>query len=488
MDIIPDSIEYAVGAQRFATLGHFNLAINGATYPSRYPPWFPVMILSPLYRLFPTHMGVGIFAILAFGLLAMVAAYAIGYRLSGEWGGVVAALLLLQIPTYISLSHIIMSDVPFFALGMLGAWLFLTMWVRPAPSRGQWLAAALITVLTCAIRPVGAATLLPFLWLALRRHEWRRGLMTAAALCLPFILLLLATGVYDQIHFGHWSRTGYHYWDPHDYEFPGVTFSTAYLPANVDCLLGRRALAVLLVGMIGAGVLAWKRVPSLRPMLVYVGLAALPITVFHLFYKFTDLRFHLLLFGLSACLGGAGLAALLPQTWTRMRWGAAAFALVVGALMLWHQHPPGPPQRRLLADAIAASTPRNAVIITSLEPVYLEPWVQRGTTRDIIPVDPVVQYGLLTIAPHPMPVHLWVHPSDWTTRKPYYKQLWGWHRVIPWTAQERPDLVAALVRGRNPVYLCLSPNDPRWAFWRGLFHLSPVNASVARMSLKNPKS
>ncbi|MBV9851861.1 MAG: hypothetical protein JO250_19515 [Armatimonadetes bacterium] len=124
---IPDSIEYTVGAQRFATLGHFNIAINSASFPSRYPPGFPVVFLSPLYAAFPTHLGVGILVVLAAAIAAMLAAYALGYRLAGEWGGVAAAVTLPEVPTFNTWSRVIMSDVPFFALGMLGAWLYMQM-------------------------------------------------------------------------------------------------------------------------------------------------------------------------------------------------------------------------------------------------------------------------------------------------------------------------------------------------------------------------
>src|SRR5262249_6787553 len=60
----PDSVEYAVGAQRIATLGTYDLELGGRFYPPRYPPWFS-LLLAPLYWLDPHELGIGILAVLA---------------------------------------------------------------------------------------------------------------------------------------------------------------------------------------------------------------------------------------------------------------------------------------------------------------------------------------------------------------------------------------------------------------------------------------
>src|SRR5450432_3225247 len=66
LDVVPDSVEAAVGAQRFATLGTFDLDIGGRRFPSRYSPWFSTIVLSPFYRLVPNDLGIGIVPV--FGL------------------------------------------------------------------------------------------------------------------------------------------------------------------------------------------------------------------------------------------------------------------------------------------------------------------------------------------------------------------------------------------------------------------------------------
>jgi 4-amino-4-deoxy-L-arabinose transferase-like glycosyltransferase len=480
LDILPDSVEYAVGAQRFATLGHFNIALNGVVHPSRYPPWFPVLILSPLYRLFPSEIGIGIWAVFASDLLAVASAYAIGRRLAAEWGGVAAALALLVFLHYSWVSREIMSDIPFMSAGLAGAWLFLSM--VPAPTRRQWILAALIPALAFAIRPVGAAVLLPFLLLALRRLPLPRAIGLAILLCLPTALLILGTAVYDQQTFGHWSRTGYHYWDPQDYEFLGLTFSPRYLHTNLAVLTAHRTLPTWILALAGGIVLWRKKTLALRPLLSYIALAALPITVFHLFYFCTGLRFHYLLLGLATCLGAAGLAALVPAPRQNRGWLLAAL-LIVGVVCAHHRIGPTPGRSQMAAD-IAHGTSANAVVITELDPVYA--WAEDGrdSQRQIIPVDRTIAYATNIIAPNPMRVSMKFPPRDWMTNMAHDEALFGWQEAVPWTAQEHVERIRRDVQRGVPVYLSLPIGDWRWSIWSRQFHLEPVNSTVSRLFLQ----
>jgi hypothetical protein len=50
--IVPDSTEYVLGAHRFAETGNYQILIDGQWLPPRYPPWFPLLAISPSFVLF----------------------------------------------------------------------------------------------------------------------------------------------------------------------------------------------------------------------------------------------------------------------------------------------------------------------------------------------------------------------------------------------------------------------------------------------------
>ena len=87
LEIVPDSVEYAVGAQRIALLGRYDIAINHVAYPPRYAPWFSTDSLADLSWLTRGEMGSGILVVFAFALGGVLALYAVGCRLGAEWSG-----------------------------------------------------------------------------------------------------------------------------------------------------------------------------------------------------------------------------------------------------------------------------------------------------------------------------------------------------------------------------------------------------------------
>ena len=66
--IVPDSVEYAIGAQRLVTVGRYDLEIEGVSFPPRYPPWFSALFLAPAYALAPSELGIGILPVLVLAL------------------------------------------------------------------------------------------------------------------------------------------------------------------------------------------------------------------------------------------------------------------------------------------------------------------------------------------------------------------------------------------------------------------------------------
>src|SRR5260221_7365454 len=64
---VPDSVEYAIGAQRLVTLGRYDLEIERVSYPPRSSPWIS-LALAPAYALAPRELGIGILPVFALAL------------------------------------------------------------------------------------------------------------------------------------------------------------------------------------------------------------------------------------------------------------------------------------------------------------------------------------------------------------------------------------------------------------------------------------
>ena len=89
--VTPDEVEYAVCARRVATLGRYDLDIDGVSTPPHSTPWFS-MLLAPVYRLAPDEIGNGIWVVLAFAVAGAIAAQRIGVLVAGPIGGASAVI------------------------------------------------------------------------------------------------------------------------------------------------------------------------------------------------------------------------------------------------------------------------------------------------------------------------------------------------------------------------------------------------------------
>lgn len=447
LEIVPDSVEYAIGAQRFATLHSYDIVIDGVSYPPRYPPWFSVAILAPVYALAPGEIGNGILPVLAFAIAAVVAAYTIGRKLAGEWAGVLAALALLSSPVVSVLSRMIMTDVPALALGLIACALYMTLSERDS---GPWrfAVAGLLAAGAFALRNVYLAVLVPFLWLVLRGRGSRAS--KVAALLGPSALVAAATAVYNHAAFGDWRRTGYHFWCSVPYDYANLLFSPAYVRINLVQFLSVGALVTLAFGAAGIAVLVLRKPTGRGPLLRFLLLAAVPGTVFHLFYFFPSIRFHLFALALLTVLGGAGIAVLVPEGVRRKLWFLPA--LLVLAVFVWPRQAEPEPARRKVAEALARETPRDAVVVSAIDPVYLEPFILRGTQRRVVPVSRGIEYASKVATPRridqldPPPTG----PGD--HRAPALLRA-GAKEAVAFTADEAPNALIEWVRSGVPVYV-----------------------------------
>jgi hypothetical protein len=90
--------------------------------------------------------------------------------------------------------------------------------------------------------------------------------------------------------------------------------------------------------------------------------------------------------------------------------------------------------------------------VSAIDPVFLEPYLLRGTRRRVVPANRGVEYASKAVAwkrielPEPVP--------RWTKQEGI---AWlaghGATRVCPFTADERPEQIAAWVKEGVPVFL-----------------------------------
>jgi hypothetical protein len=457
-EVIPETGEYAIGAQRLATLGRYDLEIDRVSYPPRYPPWLSLM-MTPLYWLRPQEIGMGILLVLAFAVGTVLCAFEIGRRLSNDWGGVFAALLVLHNPVFTWDARQIVPDVPALTLSLVCCWIFLRVRERSATWR-LFLVAGACGGLAGAMRTLNYATIIPLLFLTgcLSLAEAANSARRIVALLLPPLGFIIATLIYDQIRFGSPLRTGYEFWAPIPHQFFHLLFAPRYLVPNLKALAPWWWLAI---GGAIALVILWRQRPqAARSIGWFILLAAAPISAIHLFYFWGDPRFHLLMLAMLCIVLGAGIGMLVECSLRRREWLIPLIIVASAAIPI---HPSTPePIRREIADDLRAGTPDDAIIVTAVDPVYLEPFLLRGTHRRIIPISRWVEYAAQAIAPKPLRP---MTPPPTNPVKPRIPQAFaaGAKDVVPFTADENPDQILAWAAQGKPVYIELRifPEDPK---------------------------
>lgn len=479
LSIVPDSVEYAIGAWRLANLSHFNISINGHSYPSRYPPGFSTILLAPVYLLFPNDIGNGIYAILGMALIGVWGAWVYGCRVGNVWSGALAALSVMVIKDYRFGAERIMSDLPTAVLGFLGLLVFLDLLSASRPK--SYLFAGVLTAAAFQFRYDMLSMALPFCVLitaGLRSRDKRRDALKGGLLFLiPVIVSIFATLFYNKAVFGSFTYTGYNYWCAFPYDFPNKLWSLRYIAPNLHDLMATRVLVVVLEGIIGAWILYKSKNPLLWPSLFYLIAACAPSFLLHLVYRFQGSRFALMEQMLLAAIGGAGLATLIPKRLQDKPVYLAGILLCLQPLIpLIHSQFHKTPWRRVIADRIAAHTPDNAVIVSGIDPVYLSWFLLRGTGREriIIPLSRKVEYAAKYCFPQ-RPANPSIMPHSGNVHTAAMKRVGGIDSV-PWTAEGRPDKLLSLARTGRPIYaeLHFAPADYPDAYTSSLFHFIHV--------------
>jgi len=480
--LVPDSQEYAIVARRLATEGRYDFELDGVAYPPGNSSWFPVLI-APVFWLAPGELGNAVLPVFILSLLGLLCAFAVATRLSNPVGGVLAVLALVEQKEFFAFARMVMSDVPALAFMLWACLLYLPASQRGAPTVRPWRAGIAIAG-AFALRSLFLVLLLPF---ALR---WLQAVPRKASalvsLAAPTFAVLVATWVYQQQTFGDWRRGGFQYWLSVPYDYLSLVFSSDYFSANWAVFARPSALTTLALGCLG-GLFLWRRkVTGARALAEFAGLAALPISVVHLFYYYPAMRFHLPSLALCCIAGAAGIAALLPD-WGERRQYLVACALAAAMLFLPRAQDPEP-RRRQAAEAIFAATPADATIVTGLDGVYLGALEPGDSRRTYVPISRVVEYAAGLVTPRRIPDPDPPPKDAFDRRSPGLLRA-GAYDVYPLTAAEAIPTIVQWVREGRAVYLDLTALKDQGAVDRlaaGGLELAPLSAfpSLRRLELR----
>jgi 4-amino-4-deoxy-L-arabinose transferase-like glycosyltransferase len=460
LEVPPDTVEYALAPLQLLETGRYQIVLENRPLPPRYPPWFQAAVILPAYVVFGHDPGNAILPITALAVGGVGFAWAIGRRVSGYSGGVLAALAVMFLPTYSAWSTQVMTDVPCTALILGGCVLYLR--VRAgAPSLGSFFGAGLLVAFTALCRPVCAAMLFPFAALVISQRPNR--FPRIAVLLLPMAAAAGGALMYNKATFGSPFRNGYNFWTAIPYDYPNLVFSTANIAGNLGVVAGS-SLPLLLGAIAVAWLLARKREPAafaeaerpLRDVITFFALTTVPILLFHLLYFFRGERFHLPIIAGAAAIAGSLLgllAAPFRRTFTLL---LPATALVVIASRF--AVPETVPHRRLAAERIRNSTPPNAIVISAIDPVYLGYMAARDSARRIVPISRRVEYASKVLVPknieQPNPP-----PADWRDGGTSALLDAGARRAVSFVASEQIDSLAAEAAQGTPIYLDVTFTD-----------------------------
>jgi hypothetical protein len=449
LHVTPDEVEYAVCARRLATLGHYDLDIDGVSTPPHSTPWFSAL-LAPVYLAAPDEVGNGIWVVFAFAVAGVIAVMLTGNIVSGPLGGALAVIAVLALPPYPYIARLIMTDGPAMVLGLVGLWLFVR-WSAHAARVRESLIGGVLVASAFAVRSPYWSMILPFAWRAFRAQE--RRIAHFSALLAPLALVLLANAVYNQTTFGDWHRTGYQYWCAVPYDYPDLVLSLSNFGANFENLMIPATVKALALGAVGAVALVLRRPPRWKALLGYCAVTAVPISALHLVYFYATPRFHVYLIAACLAVGGIGLSSLLPARWREDRLAAVgAVALLAIAFFAMQPFDIQPPARRQAADEIQRETPADAVIISGLEPVYLSAFAPPGSQRTYVAASRDVEFASKVLSRARIDREL-AAPRSARDHAASGLLAHGGRWAVPHTADEMHEEIEAWIRAGRAVFL-----------------------------------
>ena len=369
----PDSTEYAIAAHRFATAGEYKIPIENRWLPPHYPPWFSILVLSPVYLLLGTEIGNAIYPVTIFSIGGIIIAFLLGKKIGGNWGGIFASFAVLALPLYRYWSKHVMTDVPATVLMLVACLLYLWFRNRTDTRSLAYLLPGIITAVAALFRPVCTAAILPFLVFAVTYRGLALALRKLVFLVTPLVIAATVSLTYNTSVFGSPFRSGYHFWMPVPFDFVHLTFSLSNIYTNLIALL--QSHAVLLVCAACAVLAIECRInnmntkqlpfsPDIRWVVEFVILGTGPIVLFHLLYFYLDPRFYLAPIVLTAIITGG-----IIGSWLKKKPRLALGGVIVLALLFiiinffitlkYLLKPDQPSYKRFTVEEILKYTPKT---------------------------------------------------------------------------------------------------------------------------------
>ena len=412
--IPPDSNEYALGLANLFEHGKFGFTLNGEWYPSRYAPWFSLTCLTPAYFLFGGDVLSLQWATLAFALLFLVLSCRIGRMAGlGRWS-YLCPIIPMFIPDFVFYSRLVMTEIPYTAIFALSAIVFVKFAEDESPSFKFCLGAGALVAWCGAVRASALPMLLPFAAAAiLKKHEWKRKLLTAALLAVPSGIYLIANAAYNKCTFGSFFRNGYHFWTSVPSDFFDLTFNFGYAAENACEYLREPVTLIALslstvIAVVSLLVLRGRfggiaRNKGFLLLSTYVLFQGIVLFTLYIGYYWCDVRFFL---PVMLCAIPLFLAAIATVCGSRKRLAASLMLAVALACMAdfrlvtpRYSFMAHYPIRIAEAGISRAAVPSGAVVIQECNPLFMDYFGYVDKKIEHLPIFRTFDYTNAMIAP-----------------------------------------------------------------------------------------
>lgn len=457
---ISDSVEYSVGAERMLHEGSYSLSIEGRTYPPRYAPWFSALFIAPAMILTGVTLGNAIWPVLLCGLLGVACAFCVGRRLSGTWGGILAAFTLLLDPGFRYFSKFPMTDVPAAVLTLIVlAYCLVERSAKDARNLSFVPIGVLCSILV-SLRMTAAVILLPTLVCAFFSPTKKDKVKRVVAILAPVSFMYAMQVVYQTVTFGAPFRNGYEFWVPWPYEVLSQVFAARYLLENLQTLvLHTPILMFAVLFLAGWPVLKEKKEAAFLErgsFFLFFRLVVwftIPLVLLYLFYFYSASRFYLPMSVALYVLLGSFIGAFLGEIENHRIAALVCLLVIAAGAAGWRSSANvEPPARRIAADLMARHTPANALIITGIDPAYLDLLVLRRTQRTVLPVSRRVEYASKMVAWLPLSFAQ-PYPADVTGVSREYLFKSGAQDVVESVALDNEPVILDALQAGRPVFI-----------------------------------
>ena len=520
--VIPDAMENAFCAENLLREGRFGFYLNGAFYPSRYLPWYPLLFLAPFQ--FITGDLYGAVYGCWFAAAGLAAVMFLSCRQTtvppggsgardtarGALAGLLTFPVLLLSSFFIALTGYAMTEVPYLLFCVWAMILWTRLAVRPGVDMKSLIWCAVLIALGGSVRSTAyPMLLLPFLLIFMREKSWKRRFLLWSLAALPSVLVLLASNAFNWLVFGSPFRTGYHFWCPVPYDFLTLTFhpryAAEYLPRlfrEKGCWLTLALLAVCAARFVASRIgrkeklLSFRKWTAWEASMAFALLQGAIIFVLYIFYFFYDKRMYLPILVMVLPPAASAAADLLRAAILRLtdpnsgsrRTGVRAeadvslcehieiFILAAAVIMLqiavmrnlndYHKALRNVPDFRATFESLDRKLPGNAVLLCPYNPnpAFVDRFLLRGTDRKVLPINRWHEYADKIAAPLKVKACDPPPRSAFDNLAPGLLAQPGCYLPFPYALSDDPAAFEAFLKTNIPVYYITGfKTDPREA-------------------------